>query len=287
VKPLTVDSHHHFWDPAEAEYPWMTDELAPIRRRFGPDQLRPHLEKAGVSKTVVVQARSSTEETRTLMKTSADTDFVAGVVGWVDLTDVRLGDVLDDLRREPGGAALVGVRHQVHDEPDPGWLSRPDVRRGLQAVGERGLAYDLLVRVRELPAAWAAARALPEVRFVIDHIGKPPIASGDVNEWATAMAPFGALENVSCKLSGMVTEADWDGWSPSDLEPYVRRVVDWFGEDRLMFGSDWPVCTLAATYEEVLDTLDRCLGDLSSPARAKVFGGNAGEFYGLRSEGRC
>jgi L-fuconolactonase len=165
---------------------------------------------------------------------------------------------------------LVGVRHQVHDEPDPDWLVRDDVQRGLRAVEEAGLAYDLLVRPRELPAALRVARAFPGLRLVIDHIGKPPIASGELEPWARSMAPFADCGHVFCKISGLVTEADWQRWTAADLAPYLGRVHEWFGERRLLFGSDWPVCLLAASYEDVVRAYE--------PA---PFAANAKRFYRL------
>jgi len=280
--PHVVDSHHHFWNPERAEYPWMTGAFAPVRRRFGPEDLRPLLAERGIGRTVLVQTRSSLEETREFCAVAAGTDFVAGVVGWVDLTDPGVSRTLRDLTSSSGGDTLVGIRHQVHDEPDPAWLLREDVRRGLRAVGESGLAYDFLVRTRELPAARRTALDFPEMRFVIDHIAKPAIKVGAIQEWAEAMAPMGQLPNVFCKLSGMITEADWSAWRPDDLVPYVRRVLGWFGEDRVMFGSDWPVCLLAGSYARVFDALVYALGGVSQSANAKIFGGNAVLFYRLR-----
>ncbi|HYU19375.1 MAG TPA: amidohydrolase family protein [Chloroflexota bacterium] len=278
---VAVDAHQHFWDPGRAEYAWMTAELDPIRRRFGPEDLRPSLTATGIDLTVLVQTRSSLDETREFMATAAATDFVTGVVGWVDLASPAVADTLAELRAGPEGRMLVGIRHQVHDEPDKNWLLRPDVQRGLRAVRDAGLAYDLLVRTRELPAALQTARAFPDLFFVIDHIAKPLIRDGAIDEWAAAMAPFAELPHVSCKLSGMVTEADWRSWTPIDLAPYVGRVVEWFGEDRLMFGSDWPVCLLAASYEQVYDALRRALGDIPATAEARIFGQNAVRSYRL------
>ena len=278
---VVVDAHQHFWDPADADYPWMTDEVAPIRRPYMPWDLRPLLAEAGVDYTVVVQARSDLEETRELLRLAAGTDFVAGVVGWVDLTRPDLGDVLAELKQGEGGDKLVGVRHQVHDEPDERWLVRDDVLRGLRSVRDAGLAYDLLVRARELPAALAAARAVDDLRLVIDHLAKPPIRSGESAEWADRLAPFADLANVSCKISGMVTEADWRAWRPEQLAPYAERVWEWFGDRRCLFGSDWPVCLLAASYQEVIGACQSALGEISDPARARVFGANAVEFYRL------
>ena len=279
---MIVDSHHHFWDPARADYPWMTDELAKVRRPYGPADLEPLLRQAGVKRTVVVQARHDLAETRELLQLAAGSDFVAGVVGWVDLTDAGVAGTLEELRAAPGGGKLVGVRHQVHDEEDPAWLLRPDVQRGLTAVGEAGLAYDLLVRTRELPAAVTAAGLHPDLRMVVDHLAKPPIATGDVEGWAAAMAPLAALHNVCCKLSGLVTEADWSAWKPEDLAPYVRRALSWFGAERCMFGSDWPVCELAASYGQVLQALTLALDDLDGRSKAAVLGETAVSFYRLR-----
>jgi len=282
VNPLVVDSHHHLWDPGQADYPWMTDELAAIRRRFDPKDLRPLLADNQIDRTIVVQTRSSLEETRQLLEVAETTDFIAGVVGWVDLTNAEVADAIEDLREGRGGRFLVGIRHQVHDEPDPGWLRRAEVRRGLAAVHEAGLVYDLLVRTAQLPAALETARDLPGLRFVIDHLAKPRIGAGRQDrEWEAAMAPLSDLSNVTCKLSGMVTEADWKTWARADLEPYVDRCIGWFSEDRLLFGSDWPVCLLAASYGAVVDTLRELLADLPEPAAAKVFGANAIRVYRL------
>jgi L-fucono-1,5-lactonase len=276
-----VDAHHHFWDPARATYPFLTDELAAIRRPFGPSDLRPLLARNGIERTILVQTRSDIGETREFLATAAGTPFVGGVVGWVDLTDPGLADVVAELRAGPGGDRLVGIRHQVHDEPDPEWLARPEVRRGIRAVGAAGLAFDLLVRARELPVALAAVRALPEVRFVIDHLAKPAIASGALQPWADLLRPFGASPNVWCKVSGMVTEADWAAWRPDDLLPYVAHAVETFGPDRLMFGSDWPVCLLAASYDAVVGSARSALAGLSDAEGARVFGETAAAVYGL------
>lgn len=229
---MIVDSHQHFWDPERAHYPWMTDDL---RRRYGPDDLEPILREHGVTGTIVVQARHSLDETRDLLAIARATPFVLGVVGWVDLTgdvDRQLGDL---------EAPLVGVRHQVHDEPDASWLLRDDVQRGLAAVGAAGIAYDLLVRTRELPAAIETVRRRPEVKFVLDHVAKRPV---DDAAWSSGVAALAELPNVACKLSGLFTEHDPAGT--------VQLALDWFGADRCMFGSDWPVSTLAASYGDTL-----------------------------------
>jgi len=282
ARPVRVDAHQHFWpQPTRYLYPWMTDELAALRRPFGPEDLRPLIGARQIDWTVLVQTRSSLDETRDFLAIAEQTDFVAGVVGWADLTALSVERTLADLKATPSGQWLVGIRHQVHDEEDPEWLLRTDVQRGLRAVQQAGLAYDLLLRPRELPAALQVARAFPDLRLVIDHIAKPEIASGSLEPLATDLAPFAELPHVRCKLSGMVTEADLQRWQPSDLRPYVERVVGWFGEDRLMFGSDWPVCTLAATYEQVHDALAEVLTNIgmSKETQAKVFGENARAFY--------
>jgi L-fuconolactonase len=233
---VIVDSHQHFWDPTRADYPWMTDELASLRRRFSPADLEPLLREHGVSGTIVVQARHSIDETQELLAIAAATPFVLGVVGWVDLTD----DVARQLDELDG--ALVGVRHQVHDEADPAWLLRADVQRGLAAVGAAGLVYDLLVRPRELPAAVEAVKRHPDVRFVLDHAGKAPHSNREA--WAEGVAALARLPNVACKLSGLFTEADPEGT--------VARALRWFGSERCMFGSDWPVCLLASAYGDAI-----------------------------------
>jgi L-fuconolactonase len=279
----SVDAHHHFWDPAAADYPWLTDDLAPIRRAFGPADLAPLLAESGIDLTVLVQTRATLDETREFLATAAAHPFIAGVVGWIDLTRASIRDDLAALRAGPGGDRIVGVRHQVHDEPDPEWLTRADVRRGLVEVASAGLAYDLLVRERELPAAIDAAAALPELRFVLDHAAKPAIVSRVREPWTTLIGRLAALDNVSCKLSGLVTEADWSTWTPDDLRPYVETVLEAFGPSRLMFGSDWPVCLLAASYERVVDTSRQLTADLTATERARVSGGTAIETYGLRT----
>ncbi|HVL26201.1 MAG TPA: amidohydrolase family protein [Thermomicrobiales bacterium] len=281
-RPYVVDSHQHFWNPAHRDYPWLTDPR--IRKPFGPEDLRPLLAANGVDATVLVQTVSDLDETREFLALAADTDFVAGVVGWADLTDPALAQTLAELRNGEHGASLVGIRHQVHDEEDPNWLLREDVQHGLGEIAEAGLVYDLLVRPRELPVALTVARDFPHLRFVIDHLAKPPIASGEIDEWSTLLHEFAGLENVACKLSGMVTEADPEGWTVDDLRPYVRQAVEIFGPHRLMFGSDWPVCLLAADYGRVLSALREALDGIELTGvepEAAIFGGTAMHWYGL------
>jgi L-fuconolactonase len=275
---MIVDAHQHFWDPAIDDYPWMTGEaLAPVRRRFDPEDLAPVLREHDVDGTVLVQALGSAAETRRLLADAAATPFVLGVVGWVDLTASGVAAALEEL----AGGALVGIRHQVHDEPDPAWLLRPDVQRGIAAVGDAGLAYDLLVRPPQLPAAIETARGNPGMRFVVDHVAKPPIRDGDTEEWARGMAQLAELPNVSCKLSGLVVEADWSAWQAEEIVSYYRRALDWFGPARCLFGSDWPVCLVAADYGDVLGLARGALGDLDEAERNAVLGGNAMRLYRL------
>lgn len=277
-----VDAHHHFWDPTRADYPWMmAEELTPIRRPIGPGDLRPILAANGVDRTVLVQTRSAVDETEEFLAIAAANDFVAGVVGWVNLTDPAVGDTLAAMKSGPNGRWLVGIRHQVHDEEDPNWVARDDVVRGIGEVGRAGLAYDLLPRERELPACLRCVDAHLDMRFVVDHIAKPRIKDGVMEPWATRLRELARRPHVWCKLSGMVTEADWGAWTVDDLRPYVEKVIEFFGEDRVMFGSDWPVSLLASEYAGVKGALETLVGDLGDAARAKIFGANAVAFYRL------
>ncbi|HEX3789521.1 MAG TPA: amidohydrolase family protein [Pseudonocardiaceae bacterium] len=278
-----VDAHHHLWDLATRDYPWLAGEaMTPIRRRYDAADLRERTDKAGVSGTVLVQTTSDlTETTEFLATAAAEPDLIRGVVGWVNLTDPAIADTLAELRTRPGGERLVGIRHQVQDEPDPEWLTRPDVRRGLRAIANAGLAYDLLLSPGQLPAAIKTVQALPEARFILDHAGKPRIATGETQSWSDLLGTLAELPNVACKLSGLVTEADWKHWSPADLRPYALRVLFAFGPDRVMFGSDWPVCELATGYQEVFALAGDLCGELSTAERNAVFGNTARAWYDL------
>ena len=275
---LIVDSHHHFWDLGRLDYSWMPPGDRVLARNYLPSDLAPRLERSGVSATALVQATHSPEEAGFLLDLAESTDFVAGVVAWVDLTSPDVGETLDQLQRRP---RLVGVRHQVHDEPDDAWLARSDVVRGLKELARRGLAYDLLLRPQHLKYVPPLVEQVPDLRLVVDHIAKPLIASGTMEPWATDLAAVAAIPGVYCKLSGMVTEADHSDWSVDDLEPYVAHVVDQFGFDRLMWGSDWPVCLLAAGYDQVLRAAVEAVGPMSDEQRAGLMGRNAVEFYRL------
>lgn len=286
---MIIDAHHHLWDPADRAYPWMDDSVAAIDRRFDVDDLRAATTGTDVTATIVVQAVHDEDETAFLL---AQPSPVVGVVGWVDLTapDVadRLARLLEDrpTRSAAGPAArpsapitpaLIGIRHQAQDEPDPDWLARPEVVRGVGAVAGAGLAYDLLVRAREHAAALALVDAVPGARFVLDHAGKPDIAAGDA-EWRQRMADFAARPNVVCKVSGLLTEAGPD-WRDRPVARYAHEVVEVFGPDRTLFGSDWPVSTLATDYAEVLGTVQDALADLTADERDMVFRRTAGATY--------
>lgn len=278
-----IDAHHHFWDPGNADYPWMAGaEMAPIRRPFGPADLAPVLAENGIDASIVVQCRSDETETEDFLATAAATGVVAGVVGWVDLEHPEVGACLDRLLQRPDGGKLVGIRHQVHDEADPDWLIRPAVRRGLAAVFERRLTYDLLVRSRELPAATAVARDFPAGRFVLDHAAKPPIATGFDQTWADRLATLAGCANVWCKISGLATEASWHDWDADRLRPSIDHAWRCFGEDRLIFGSDWPVCLLAGDYTRIKTAAQTCLAAHGPSTLDKARGANAIAAYMLK-----
>ncbi|MFD3993151.1 amidohydrolase family protein [Streptomyces sp. NPDC058548] len=277
-----VDAHHHLWDLSVRDQDWITGPaLAPLRRTFTERDLRAETAAAGVTATVLVQTVTVADETPEMLATARDSDLIAGVVGWTDLTAPDVADTLAELLALPGGEHLVGIRHQVQSEPDPAWLLRPDVRHGLTAVADAGLAYDLVILPHQLSAATRAARELPELTFVLDHAAKPPVASGDLEPWAADLRAFAALPHTVGKLSGLHTEADWRTWTVRDLRPYADTLLDAFGPSRLMFGSDWPVCTLAASYGRTLATAGELTEALSPRERAAVFGGTAVETYRL------
>lgn len=281
-----TDAHHHVWDLSVRDQDWITGpDLAPIRRSFALDDLAPEARAAGVRATVLVQTVTVAEETPEFLAIADGSDLVAGVVGWTDLTAPGIADTLAALRELPGGDRLVGIRHQVQGEPDPAWLLRPDVLRGLAAVASAGLVYDLVVLPHQLPAATEAAARLPELTFVLDHLGKPPIASRELEPWASAVRALAARPNTVCKLSGMVTEAAWSTWTTPDLAPYADTVLDAFGPGRLMFGSDWPVCRLAASYAEVVAAARALTHRLAEDERRAVFETTAGRVYGLPPRG--
>lgn len=277
-----IDAHHHLWSLSARPQDWLDDPaLEPIRRDFGPVDLRAVTERAGVDATVLVQVLPDVDETAEFLAVAGESDLIAGVVGWVDLTAPDVAEQLDRLCRGPGGDRLRGIRHLVQSEPDPDWLVRPDVLAGLRAVRDAGLVYDVLTRPHQLSAALEAVRAVPDLVFVVDHLSKPDIAGRVLQPWATRLAALAAEPNVVAKVSGLVTEADWTGWTTADLRPYVDVALEEFGPDRLMVGSDWPVCLLAADYERVFATAADLLDGCSAAERDQVFGGTAARVYRL------
>lgn len=277
-----VDAHHHLWDLTARPQPWLDSaDMAPLRRTFRLDEVVATAATAGIGSTVVVQTVPDITESEELLDLAAGEPAVAGVVGYVDLTASDLGDQLDRLLDRPSGGWLVGMRSLVQDEPDPAWLMRPDVLRGLREVTRRGLVFDLLVRPRQLAAAIGAVSEVSDGRFALDHLGKPEIAAGGWEPWATSLSELAARDNVVAKLSGLVTEARWETWTTSDLAPYVEHALATFGPHRLMFGSDWPVCTLAASYGRVVSTVEELTAALAEHERRAIFGTTAIATYGL------
>ena len=272
-----VDAHQHFWHYQLERHAWITEEMAALRRDFLPEDLEGVLADASVQGSVAVQADQSLEETRFLLDLARKHSFVQGVVGWVDLLAPDLEPTLEALAADP---LLVGVRHIAQAEADD-WLAREDVAAGIGRLREFGLTYDILIHHWQLPAAQALVDRLPAQPFVVDHLAKPPIRDAVLEPWATRMRELSHRPNVWCKVSGMVTEADWQGWRREDLRPYLDVVLEAFGPERLMFGSDWPVCLLAADYAGVVDVVAEVAASLSPAEREAVFGGTARRFYGL------
>ena len=264
-----IDSHQHFWQVGRFDYPWMSSDLGVLYRDYLPENLAPILARNGIDQTVLVQASNSVDETRWLLDLADANPFIAGVVGWVDLMNPD-----PDLCSHP---KFKGARHLVESEPNDDWLIQPSVLSGLKKLS----TYDLLVHTRHLKYVPQVAESCPELKFVIDHLAKPPIARNEINEWAEAMKPVAAFPNIYCKLSGLVTEANWTSWQTDDLRPYVHHALNLFGSDRMMFGSDYPVCLLASSYDRVLESFQELLKDLSDDERDKIFSQNAQRFYRL------
>jgi L-fuconolactonase len=265
-----IDAHQHFWQVGRFDYPWMTKDLA---RDYLPADLAPILKQNNIDKTILVQASNSVAETRWLLDLADTNDFIAGVVGWVDLTNADL--------HLPEHPKFKGVRHLVESEPNDDWLIQPSALSGLQKLSEQNLSYDLLVHTRHLELVSVVAETCPNLRLVIDHLAKPPIARNEITDWSVAVEPLAIYPNIYCKLSGLVTEANRDSWHVDDLRPYVDHALQFFGPDRMMFGSDYPVCLLAATYDRVLDSFQEILKDLNDAGREKIFSTNAAKLYRL------
>jgi len=278
---MIVDAHHHLW-AADAGYTWLDEPgLEPINRTFTPADLTAELSAAGVERSVLVEGgRCDTAEAALLLGHAAATPAIAGVVAWADPTAPDLASTLASYRALPGGELLVGIRSQVQGE-DRDYLDRSDVRAGLAVIGSAGLAFDLVVRADQLPSAARVAAALPSVRFVLDHLGKPRIKEGEFASWSAAIASLAANPNVTAKVSGLATEADWRTWTVEDLAPYVAEALRLFGPARLMLGSDWPVCLLAGGYGTVRSALLDALGELPAAERAAILGDTATHVYRL------
>ncbi len=276
-----IDAHQHVWDLQIRDQDWITGPgMAAIRRTFTLADLRPSALAAGVTATVLVQTVTDAAETPEMLSLAAADPLVAAVVGWTDLTCPAVADQLARLTAGPGGNYLAGIRHQVQSEPDPNWLRRADVIRGLRAVAAAGLCYDLVVRPHQLPAATYAAAAVPGLIMVLDHAGKPPIASGVLEPWAQAIRAFAGQPNTVCKLSGLVTEAA-PGAHTAAFTPFADVILSAFGAERMMFGSDWPVCLLARDYQSVVELAQQLAGGLSDAERSALFGATAGRVYGI------
>ncbi|MGW7578455.1 amidohydrolase family protein [Streptomyces sp. NPDC054765] len=275
---MRIDAHHHLWDLDLRDQQW-TRELPVLHRTYTMAGLRPSLERHALDGTVAVQTVPVAEETPELLALAAHDPHVLAIVGWTDLTDPAVSDSLARLRELPGASALAGIRHGVQDEPDPDWLDRPDARRGIAAVADAGLAYDLLVRPDQLPAAVRVVREMPEVRFVLDHAGNPLAGPRPEDRWTTLMAELGGYPNIAVKLSGLVTLTDGD--PVTALRPYADTLLSTVGPQRLMYGSDWPVCRLAAEYDEVVAVAEALTEDLGADERAAVFGATAAHWYGI------
>jgi L-fuconolactonase len=275
---MKIDAHQHFWKYSAAEYEWIDDSMAGLQHDFLPRDLEPLLAASGFGGSIAVQARQSLEETRWLLELAAQSDFIRGVVGWVDLCSPEIGAQLENLAQDK---KLVGVRHVVQGEPDDEFMLRPAFRRGIGLLNQFGLAYDLLLYPRHLPVAAKLVRQFPEQRFVLDHIAKPRIAESVLQPWARDIRELAKAPNVACKLSGMVTEARWKQWKPADFRPYLETVLEAFGPARLMIGSDWPVCTVSADYGETMGLVTGFIESLSVEECNGILGGNCVRAYGL------
>jgi L-fuconolactonase len=275
---MRIDAHQHFWDLTRFDYAWMPPEPSILRQNFLPDRLARILTRNRFAGSVVVQATTLLAETHWLLDLADANEFILAVVGWVDLTDPRLGLTLDELQKRP---KFKGVRHPVQDEPDDNWLMRAEVLAGLVELARRGLPYDLLIRPRHLPLVSRIAERAPGLRMVIDHIAKPGIATHTLEPWAQDIAAASKLPQVYCKLSGMITEAAPQSWKAEHLRPYVTHVMQSFGPDRLMFGSDYPVCLLNGSWKEALAAFTQSIGAQPIEVREKLLGGTAQKFYGI------
>ncbi len=277
---MLLDSHQHFWNYTEPEYPWIP-KGSPLQRDWLPQDLVPLLAQSGLDASIAVQARQTLGESRWLLNLADHYPLIKGVVGWVDLRSDRVEQQLAELSKHP---KFVGVRHVVQDEPDDDFMLGPDFLRGIGRLKQFKLTYDILIYPKQVRAAIELVDRLPEQPFVLDHIAKPSIRNGTLSPWREQIRELAKSPRVFCKVSGMVTEADHERWKPSDFKPYLDVVFEAFGENRLMYGSDWPVCLLAGSYQRVFGLADDYARRLTRQARDKFFGGNAARFYRLSNE---
>ncbi|HEX4425328.1 MAG TPA: amidohydrolase family protein [Terriglobales bacterium] len=275
---MRIDAHQHYWVYDPDEYGWIDDTMASLRHDFLPADLKPELESAGFQGCVAVQARQSLEETRWLLELADGSPFILGVVGWVDLRSPQVRSQLDELAANP---KLVGIRHIVQSEPDDRFLLQPEFLRGISMLEEFDLAYNILIYPRHLPVAAEFVQRFPRQRFVLDHLAKPSIKGGDLEFWARGIRELSQYPNLFAKLSGLVTEADWTKWKPEDIIPYLDIAFECFGPSRLMIGSDWPVCNVAASYSRVMGIVVDYLSQSPNEVRDAVLGGNAQRFWRL------
>jgi L-fuconolactonase len=276
---MNIDAHQHFWLYNSLEYAWIDDSMATLRRNFLPQDLAGELKSAGFDASIAVQARQSLEETRWLLELAGKSASIVGVVGW---TDLRSPDVRSQLQSLVHNPKLVGVRHIVQSEPDDQFLLQSDFLRGISVLEEFDLAYDLLIYTKHLPVAIEFVQKFPRQRFVLDHLAKPPIKSGNLDTWVQGIGELAKFPNVCCKLSGLVTEADWQRWTPDQIRPCLEIGFESFGPERLMIGSDWPVCLVAASHATVIQLARDYIAQRSPKSLSAVLGGNAADFYGLR-----
>lgn len=272
---MRIDSHQHFWNFDPKKQDWITPEMDRIRRNFTPGDLYPLLQDAKIDGCIAVQADESLRETDFLLDLADQHEWILGVVGWADLAKDDLDEILDNYSQNPH---LVGFR-EVLQSKDPAYMLRKDFIRGIHKLGKRGYAYDILTFPHQLKAALELIKNCPNQRFVIDHLSKPYIKNGEWKEWEKAVIPLAERELVYCKLSGMITEADWKKWNPSELSPYLEIALELFGPERLMFGSDWPVCLVAGEYEQVFHVVEDFSNALSAGERDRIMGETAAEFY--------
>lgn len=277
---MQVDSHQHFWKYDVQRHSWITQEMQVLKRDYLPADLVPELRANGMAGCIAVQAEQSEQETQFLLELAKQYEVIKGVVGWVDL---RSPQIAERLQHYSQFEKLCGFRHVVQSEADDEFILRPEFCRGINALKKYGFTYDILIYARQLPAALELVSRFPDQPFVIDHIAKPSIRTGAMAPWAAQMRSLADQANVYCKVSGLITEADWKNWRIGDLLPYLNVVFETFGPERLMFGSDWPVCLLAGTYQQVKQLIENYIGKLSIQQKKDIFGLNAVRFYGLEN----